>query len=265
MMTRVRALLWTLFAVIVGTLSYVLGVKSTLGQRAEESVLDASDFTTDPPAPLSLVSPVTLILALILISLLGLAVHGLSRALTILSASAVAILASQLLKDAWLERPDLLELDAHNTFPSGHMTVFTALVAGLLWALPRALRPIMSVFGAGLLAVVSWQLLEYGWHRPSDLLGALALVVAVYGLASWIGPRRSRRQPPSGEATVVPLMQRIIGSAVIVIALAMIAVGVLLVLVAAFTRSDVLMLNAGEIALMGASAFTAWILAILAS
>jgi len=76
-------------------------------------------------------------------------------------------------------RPELLDLDAQNTFPSGHMAVFAVLVAALLWAVPRTARAVLAVLGAGLLGVVSWQLLEFGWHRPSDLLGAQALVHAV--------------------------------------------------------------------------------------
>ncbi len=262
MSLRIRALLTAIGSLLVGGLAYLLGVGSFLGQRAEASVLEASDFTANPPAPLSLVSPFTVVVSLVVIGLIALWAHGIWRALLILSASSVALIASQLLKESWLERPQLVELDALNTFPSGHMTVFAVLAAGIIWALPRGARSVAAIMSALVLAVVAWQLLEYGWHRPSDLLGAQALALSAFSIAAWLGPRSSRRD--RGKAnTVSGLAHRIARIALVTIGAILIALGVALVAFAAWSRSDALMLTAGEIALVGVSAVTASLFAKL--
>lgn len=267
---RTRAMIWGLIALVVGGLAYLLGVGSLLGQRAEASVLDASTFTADPPAPLSLVSIPAVGVAMLCVALLALWVHGISRSLMILGAGAAAILASQLLKESWLERPQLFELDAWNTFPSGHMTVFAVLVAGFIWALPAGSRGFATLIGAVLLGTVSWQLLEFGWHRPSDLLGAQALAVLLFALAAWIGPRRSRRDrmptsAPRRSATyLLGVLGRLTMLVLAITGVVLVVGGLVLVAIAASTRSDELMLNAVEIAVVGVSALSALILAKLA-
>lgn len=259
---RLRALLYALFALLVGVLAYLLGVGSSLGQWAESIVLNASAFDPDPAGPLRLVSTTNLLIALVAIGLLALWVHGILRAVSILSASAVALVASQVLKERWLERPELLEFDAANTFPSGHMTVYAVVVGALLWALPLGARWAVMALSAVLLGVVSWQLLEYGWHRPSDLLGAQALTVLAFAVAAWIGPRRSKvssRRPGAFGATafrVMSVLMTLVGGVLVIGALVLVAV-------AASTRNDALMLNSGEIALMGTGVLTVRTLARL--
>lgn len=260
MSSRIRALLTALFALLIGGLAYLLGVGSLLGQRAEASVLDASEFTTNPPAPLGLVSTPSVLGALLVIGLIALWVHGIGRALTIACFGAAAIVGSQLLKDAWLERPQLFELDASNTFPSGHMTVFAVLAGGLIWALPRSAKAAVAIMSAFLLGIVSWQLLGYGWHRPSDLLGAQALAVLAFALAAWLGPRGSRRRA-SKTAGFGATANRIALVALSVIGATLVLGGVALVALAAYTHSEALMLLAGKIALSGVSAITARLLA----
>lgn len=253
---RTRALIYALLALLVGGLAYLLGVGSTLGQRAEASVLDASAFTADPPAPLSLVSTGSVIVALIVVGLISLWAHGFGRTLSILLFGSAAIVVSQLLKESWLDRPQLFELDASNTFPSGHMTVFAVLSGGLIWAVPKRIRALVVVMSALLLGVVSWQLLNFGWHRPSDLLGAQALAVLVFAIAAWIGPRGSRTSARMTSAAN-SFVSRLALVVLTVGGIALVLGGLVLVAVAASTRSDALMLNAGEIAMMGVGALAA--------
>lgn len=262
MALRTRAFLYALFALLVGGLAYYLGVGSFLGQRAEASVLDASAFDADPAGPLRLVSTTNVVIALVVIGLIALWVHGIARTVSILVVSSVAIVASQLLKELWLDRPQLFEFDAVNTFPSGHMTVYAVLTGALLWALPSGARGLATVLTGALLGVVSWQLLEYGWHRPSDLLGAQALALFAFSAAAWIGPRGSRRAQHR-SAPFVAATNRIISILFTITGLVLVAGSLVLVVVAAWTRSDELMLNAGEVALMGSSALTVRTLAML--
>jgi hypothetical protein len=239
----------------VGGLSYAFGVGSWLGQRAEESVLDASDFTFEPPAPLSLVSVSSVLIAFVVVAVLAWCFHGFGRALWFAVFGAAAIVTSQLLKQQLLIRPGLLEFDAPNTFPSGHMTVFVVIAGGLVWALPASARGVAAVFAAVLVGTAAWQLLEYGWHRPSDLLGAQALGVLAFALAAALRlpSRRRVRAPRSGPLSLT----KVLGVMLTVTGVALIAGGLILVFFAARFGSDPLMLSASEIAVVGASALTA--------
>ncbi|WP_244301029.1 hypothetical protein [Leucobacter insecticola] len=142
---RLGALWSLLFWVAVGVGSYVLGVQSALGQQAEASVLDAARFTTDPPAPLNLVSVPSVAFSLLAVSALAWWVHGFRRGIGVLTVSLCVLAASQLLKLRLLTRPGLFELDAPNTFPSGHMTFFAVLVAALIWAVPAKMRGLVML------------------------------------------------------------------------------------------------------------------------
>ncbi|MBK0417964.1 phosphatase PAP2 family protein [Leucobacter sp. CSA1] len=252
---RIRALAFAVVAAAVGALSYVLGVQSALGQQAEASVLDAASFTTTPPAPLNLVSVPSVILALVLLGSFALAVHGFRRALGVTGVSALAIVASQLLKQQFLQRPGLFELDAPNTFPSGHMTVFAVLTMALIWAVPDRSRAVFALLGAALLGVVAWQLLAYGWHRPSDVLGALALSVLAFAIARIFVPGARAARPALGGFARVALT---LGGGLL-IAGALGLAGLSLVSepggALGLGRSDLLLL-AGELGTVGASALS---------
>lgn len=257
---RGRALLASLLAVTVGGLAYLFGVGSVQGQRAEARVLEAAVFSTTPPAPLGLVSVPSVALTLLLLGAIAWWVHGVLRAFALLCAAALAIAASQLLKDSVLDRPDLFELGAVNTFPSGHMTVFTVVVAGLLWAMPQGSRLALGIMSVFLLGAVSWQLLHFGWHRPSDVVGAQALGVAAFALLAAIGPRRSKRSAVTYAVTGSSLFVRLTLLGLTFTAFALLAGSALLVWFASSVDSDQLMLNAGKIGMLGVSALTARVL-----
>lgn len=251
-MSRMRAFLYALCALAIGGLSYLLAVGSAIGQRMEASMLAAANFTAQPPAPLGLVSTPLVIGLLLGLGLLALIVHGFGRALSIVLFGAAAILVSQLLKHEWLLRPDLFELDAQNTFPSGHMTVFAVIAAAAVWAVPAGLRATVAILAGVLVSVVAWQLLEYGWHRPSDLIGAQALAVLAFAVASWIGPRGSRRSGRSGGVGLASA-NRILGVILTISGALLVAGGLLLILGSSWIGSDALLLAGGEVALIGAS------------
>lgn len=191
---RLRVLWILVFWLLIGAGAYILGVLSSTGQLVEDNLLTASNYNTNPPAPLGLVSPINIMLALVALGLIALWVHGIQRTLVVVIIPVIAIIASQLLKQEVLWRPDFLDFGAENTFPSGHMTVFAVLVAATIFAVPRQVRALITVAGVVLLGIVSWQLLTYGWHRPSDVLGALALGVATFAAATLLTPLR----PTSG-------------------------------------------------------------------
>lgn len=253
MVGRGKALVYALLAVVVGGASYAVGVGSLLGQRAEASVLDASEFTADPPAPLSLVSPWSVAISLVVLAALAWAVHSFARGLWLLVFSLAAVGVSQLLKQQLLTRPDFFDLDAPNTFPSGHMTVFAVLAGGIVWASIARWRALVAILGAALMGIVSWQLLEYGWHRPSDIIGAMALGVLAIALAAVLrAPRGAGFVHVQGSASAA--VNTVLGFALALTGIALVIGGAVMALLAASSHSDDLMLAAWQVALFGASA-----------
>ncbi|KAM9862575.1 phosphatase PAP2 family protein [Leucobacter sp. BZR 635] len=253
---RFRVLWILLFWLILGVGSYVLGVLSSTGQAVEDNLLSASNFNAHPPAPLSLVSPFAIAIALVALGLVALWVHGIGRALTVTLVPAVAIVASQLLKSEVLGRPELLTLGAENSFPSGHMTVFGTIVGAAIFAAPSRIRPILTAGGAVLLGVVSWQLLGYGWHRPSDVLGALALAVAGFAIVTmFTGLNRPPRAWLLGTVSV----------GLVIIGWLAVAAALILTLVAWQSVNADLMLSAGQAGSIGVSLLAAHSLLRLAA
>lgn len=248
---RGRAFTIGVLALAGGIGAYVLGVLSPLGQQAEARVLGEAAFTTTPPPPLNLVSIPAVGLMLLVVGLFALAVHGVRCALVVTIVPVVGIFISQLLKQQFLARPGLFELDAPNTFPSGHMTIFVLFTAALIWTVPGAARAIVALLGAVVLGVVAWQLLEYGWHRPSDVLGSLALGVLAFSAAAFIAPSRDMSPTRFGA----PTRGFLIGGGIVLV-----VAGVVIALVATVRDSPGMMLFAGELGVIGASTLSVWAL-----
>lgn len=186
--SRVRAVITIIIATAVGAAAFVLAVLNETGQKLEASVLQAADFEYTPSGPLMLVSNTSVAIGLVCVTGLALLRWGIGQAARVFIGTALALLLSQVLKLRVLERPPLWESDATNTFPSGHVTVYAAILGALIWAAPPAFRGFMSVFGTGLLALVAYQVVQHGWHRPSDVVGAIALTLVSFGLVAWIAP-----------------------------------------------------------------------------
>lgn len=186
--TRRSAAWFAAITAVAFLVTYVLGVRNTNGQIAENALLEASTFAFAVPAPLGLITPATVLIVAGLIGLLSLATRGWPGTLVQAAAVALPVFGSQLLKYRWLERPDLLNLDDGNTFPSGHATVVAALVFALVLATPRGWRWLSALLGGALLSWVSWQLLAYGWHRPSDVIGGIMLAACAAALGALLMP-----------------------------------------------------------------------------
>lgn len=102
-----------------------------------------------------------------------------------------ANLTTQVLKRFVLDRPNLGLADmANNTLPSGHTTAAAACAAALVFAVPRRMRPVTAVLGAAYTAATGVSTLVGAWHRPSDVVAAVLVVLAWAGLASAIGAGR---------------------------------------------------------------------------
>jgi len=105
------------------------------------------------------------------------------------AAGLLAMLATQVLKHLVLTRPDLNQSQATmNSFPSGHTTAAAAAMLALLLAAPPAARGVLGIIAAVASAAAGSATILMGWHRPSDVIGAL-IVVAFFGVLAAIPVR----------------------------------------------------------------------------
>jgi membrane-associated phospholipid phosphatase len=92
-----------------------------------------------------------------------------------------------------------------NSLPSGHTTLAVALGVALVVALPRALRPVAAVAATGAALLVGVATMVAGWHRPSDLVAAVAVVAGVGAAVRLVEELRAepaaQRRPAGARAS----------------------------------------------------------------
>jgi membrane-associated phospholipid phosphatase len=89
-----------------------------------------------------------------------------------------------------------------SSWPSGHATAAMSLVLCAVLAVPRRLRPLVAVIGAGFAVAVGYSTLTLVWHYPSDVLAgflvagawALLAIAVLFGLEA----RRGTTQRTAG-------------------------------------------------------------------
>src|SRR5690554_2898390 len=161
--------------------TYAVGVLTIAGQSAEQTILSASQFTHNQPI-LNLVTVPNLLIACAVVAVLGLMRRRLSDAIAGVAIIGVSSVIAQVLKHDLLDRPALVSI-GDNTFPSGHMTTFAAVTFAMLLVVPARIRTGVAIIGVTVLSLVGTLLLRLGWHRPSDVFGAILLVTCVSALA----------------------------------------------------------------------------------
>lgn len=112
-----------------------------------------------------------------------------------------ANLATQVLKYRYFDRPELGGDLGSNTLPSGHTTVAASFAAALVLVAPRRGRPVLAVLGATYTAATGISTLIGRWHRPSDAIAAVLVVLAVAALVCAFGPpsEADRALPRTGD------------------------------------------------------------------
>ncbi|WP_141553860.1 phosphatase PAP2 family protein [Gleimia coleocanis] len=103
---------------------------------------------------------------------------GLRIAIFVLGAN----LTTQVLKNWLLGRPYLgVGFELPNSLPSGHTTVAMCAVLAIVVVAPQRVRVPVAIAGALLAASVAVSVVLLGWHRPSDVVSAI-LVVLLWAL-----------------------------------------------------------------------------------
>ncbi|HEY9313611.1 phosphatase PAP2 family protein [Williamsia sp.] len=188
--------LWAVSLLVAFVAVYVVAVHTEVGQRADQRAflsLRGTGATADLPHVVGLGSVTDLrlwLVSVVAIIGLGLLAHRRLSIVVLLALPVLGILLTQFLRDELLTRPDFDGLGwVTNTFPSGHAAAAAGCVAAIVRASPRSLSPVAAVAGVGWLTLVSQDLMVWGWHRPSDLIGSVLLAAALMHL---VPPSRAR-------------------------------------------------------------------------
>lgn len=96
-----------------------------------------------------------------------------------------SVVVTRVLKEV-VVRPDLgvLGSSTHNSFPSGHVAVATALLLAFALVLPPVARWWVLLPGSVAVVVVAASTMVTGWHRLSDLVGGVLVAAVLYCLAA---------------------------------------------------------------------------------
>ena len=186
-------------------LVYLVGVRTRTGQQLDERAFDGARLGQRSIAPvtLSLLDslPVIAVVIAFLVAVVVTAVRRNWASFVIaMVAAALANLATQVLKELVLDRPDFgVHGYAFNSFPSGHTTLAASAALVFFLAVSPNLRPMAAAMGAVFTIVTGVSTLANQWHRPSDVIAAL-LVVGVLRMPRRRRPHRAATAPRSAGA-----------------------------------------------------------------
>jgi membrane-associated phospholipid phosphatase len=199
---RLIALGMAAFALMGGV--YLVSTYTARGQRVENALLEARrdqlrGGATTSAEILATVSVWSLVATIAAVMIVALARGRPRLALGAGAVIACSIVTTELLKKVILPRPALdpnvLASHTDNIFPSGHTTIAAATAVAFVLVVPYRLRGAAALTGGLYAAAVAGATLEAGWHRTSDALGAILLVLgmalcACGALVWWRGPGR---------------------------------------------------------------------------
>lgn len=160
-------------------------VVSERGQRADQLALDGA--VTGQGVLWEVAEPVLDVVSntFVVLGLAAAVLLALARGRWWLAAQVAVLvvgsnLTTQVLKHVVLDRPAYLDIARAdvNTLPSGHTTVAASVAAGLLITVPRRWRPVVAVAGAAYTSATGVSTLVGQWHRPSDVVAAILVVLA---------------------------------------------------------------------------------------
>jgi len=159
-------------------------ISTTTGQRIEGVALDSSLIGRRTlAAPTLAVLDLLSLPFLAIVTLGGVAVTIARRQWMLAVAIPLFVFAAnattQVLKNFIISRPDFgLPHDYGNSFPSGHTTVAATAAVVAVLAVPSAWRWLAALLGWGFAAVTGVATMVNGWHRASDVVAALLVVLA---------------------------------------------------------------------------------------
>lgn len=214
---------------------YLVFVRTPIGQRWDDRALlggqlASLDSRQALTAALHGIRISTIVLMIALLLVIGLVRRRLVTAVSMAVAFGFSILSAEVLKRV-LPRRDLApELNAYvdngniDTYPSGHATIAMGFALALIVVSSPRYRTAAAAFGMAWAAAVPVAALAAGWHRPSDVMGGMALALMWLAGSTAIAVRRRGIVGPVPRSTrLLPL----IAAAVVIGAVAALTVWVL--------------------------------------
>ena len=170
-------------------LTWRVFVGSAAGQRVDEAVLSGASYgrtrlwqVAEPV--LEVVSVPYVAVVLLLAVVIAVVRRRWALAVQVALLMGGANLTTQVLKYLVLDRPELgVGYTGANTLPSGHTTAAASVSAALVFVVPPRGRPWAAVLGAVYTTATGVSTLIGRWHRPSDVVAAVLVVLAWSGLA----------------------------------------------------------------------------------
>ncbi|AGL18706.1 phosphatase PAP2 family protein [Actinoplanes sp. N902-109] len=169
---------------------YYLFVRTSQGQVFDTRAMRGADVSH--PRAVEVMQRAlngTTLVSLVAICVAAAAIGFVRRRADLAIAAALLVLganASARLLKTYLVRPDLDGTSMSNSFPSGHTTAAASVAAALILTLPFAIRGTVAMIGAAYTTLIAIATVWAEWHRPSDTMAALLVVLAWSALASAI-------------------------------------------------------------------------------
>ncbi len=211
-------------------LTYLVFVTTDVGQAIENLALRGAEFRSeaDRESALGRLSVVTV--AIFALAVVGVVTVGFLRrreplALVAAATMVGSVVLAEVLKGT-LSRPELAEGPIwllRPSFPSGSAAVAAAIAIGGLLVAPDRLRWMTMTGGVVFAGLIVEAVQTSGWHRLSDTIGGVLLVIVV-GSASLAVLARAGYVVPSDAARI----DRRIRGALLVVAAGAVALGVAL-------------------------------------
>jgi membrane-associated phospholipid phosphatase len=214
-----------LFVAVVATAGvialYKVFVGTTLGQVVDTAAMRGADV--HHPRLVEVLNRAlngTTLVSLVLVCVAAAAIGMIRRRLDVAVGAAVLVggsnLTSQLLK-THLHRADLDHFPAPNSFPSGHTTAAASVAFALIIALPHAIRGMVALIGSVYVTVIAIATVWAEWHRPSDTVAGLLVVLAWAALVSAVIRAHGLRRPglvtrPTRRTTAIFVTVGVIGA-----------------------------------------------------
>src|SRR4051794_26351138 len=169
--------------------TYLAFVRTATGQYADTTAMLGGDV--HHPRVVEVLNRAlngTTLVSLVLVCLAAATIGVLRHRIDLAIGATVLVLGAngscQVLKTR-LPRPDLSDFPGPNSFPSGHTAAAASVAFALILVLPAAVRGIVAQVGAAYVTVIAIATVWAEWHRPSDTVAAMLLVLAWAALVAF--------------------------------------------------------------------------------
>jgi membrane-associated phospholipid phosphatase len=202
--------------VAIAAWTYVLMVRTTLGQRFDNAALLGSQQQSLSSRVhdyffLERIRAGTFAVVLVVIALIGIVRRRPRAGVAIAIAACLATVLTDAAKKGLLTRPFLVPTDVIrpvNSFPSGHTATAIGCALALVVLSPPAIRGIVAILAGWYSWVVAADVQTAGWHRPSDAIGAalvaFATIAVVAAVVAWWCPMGTGRR--TGHWVAYPVL-----------------------------------------------------------